>query len=313
MPDGGAMNQPPGIDTRAARRMFARAAASVAKGDFLAREAESRMADRLDYLKFTPKRILDLGCGRGASMELLTSRYPSAGIIGIDSCLPLLEGSGRDGGIGALLKRWVGRATGASLRSTCCADMEQLPFAVSSASMIWSNLALAWVRDPAAAFTEFARVLEPGGLLMFSSYGPDTLRELREAFDGIDSYAHTMRFVDMHDLGDMMAASGFATPVVDMQALTLTYADVEGLIRDLRSTGETNVAADRRRGLLTPEAWARFKQAYEAKRRNDRLPATIELIFGHAWKGEPRHASQRLPDGRAPIRFDMSAKTRAAR
>lgn len=307
------MNPPPPIDTRAARRAFARAAATVATGDFLAREAESRMAERLDYLKFSPRRILDLGCGRGAGMELLGSRYPSADIIGIDSCLPLLEGTSGDAGIIAQLKQWIGRSSGARMRTRCCADMEQLPLAASGASMIWSNLALAWVRDPARAFAEFARVLEPGGLLMFSSYGPDTLRELREAFGGIDSYSHTMRFVDMHDLGDMMAASGFATPVVDMQVLTLTYTDLDGLTRDLRATGETHVATDRRRGLLTPGAWTRLRDAYEAKRHDGRLPATIELIFGHAWKGEPRRAAGRLPDGRSPIQFDISAKRRVAR
>ena len=307
------MNPPTDIDTRAARRKFARAETSVAAGDFLAREAESRMAERLDYLKFSPTRILDLGCGRGASLGLLATRYPTAAIVGIDSCLPLLGRTAGEESIGVRLKRFIGRASGSVLRLNLCADMEQLPLAPSSASMIWSNLALAWVRDPAAAFKEFARVLEPGGLLMFSSYGPDTLRELREAFGGIDSYSHTLRFVDMHDLGDMMAASGFAMPVVDMQVITLTYSDVDGLVRDLRATGETHVAADRRRGLLTPSAWNRMTQAYEAKRREGRLPATVELIFGHAWKGEPRRASARLPDGRVPVRFDMNAGRRGAR
>lgn len=307
------MNPPPGIDTLAARRAFARAAGGVTQADFLAREAESRMAERLDYLKFSPVRILDLGCGRGASLDLLASRYPMAGIIGIDASVRSLARSQSERGIGARLKRWIGRRPGTGMRATCCADMMQLPLAASSASMIWSNLALAWVLDPAAAFTEFARVLEPGGLLMFSTYGPDTLRELREAFAGIDSYSHTLRFVDMHDLGDMMAASGFATPVVDMQVITLTYPDVGGLVRDLRATGETNVAADRRRGLLAPSAWRRMTQAYEARRRDGRLPATIELVFGHAWKAETRRESGRLPDGRSPIRFDMNAGRRAAR
>lgn len=305
------MNPHPGVDARAARRAFARAAESVAGGDFLAREAESRMAERLDYLKFSPTRVLDLGCGRGASLDLLASRYPDAGIIGIDICVQLLGRSESEAGIGSRLRRFIRRAAGAAMHSTCCADMAQLPLAASSASMIWSNLALAWVRDPATAFTEFARVLEPGGLLMFSTYGPDTLRELREAFGGIDSHSHTLQFTDMHDLGDMMAAAGFATPVVDMHVLTLTYTDVDALVRDLRATGETNVAADRRRGLLTPAAWSRMKQAYEPLRRDGRLPATIELVFGHAWKGMPRATPGRLPDGRAPIRFEPGRRNRA--
>lgn len=301
------MSGHPPIDVRAARRAFDRAAASAGSADFLARESESRMAERLDYLRIAPERILDLGCGTGSGIGLLAQRYPSAAIIGADFSLATLRAAAGDRGLGSRMKQWFSRASGAPLRGRLCTDFGRLPLASSSVSMIWSNLALAWSRDPAAAFHEFARVLEPGGLMMFSTYGPDTLRELRAAFAATDSHSHTLRFIDMHDLGDMMSASGFVAPVLDMHLLTLTYPDIDGLIRDLRATGATNVASNRRRGLLAPSGWRLMAQEYERLRHDGRLPASIELVFGHAWKGEQRAQSPRS-DGRVPVRFDALEK-----
>ena len=109
--------------------------------------------------------------------------------------------------------------------------------------LLWSNLALQWVNDPLNAFAEFRRVLAPGGLLMFSTFGPDTLKELREAYRGTDAHTHVNRFVDLHDLGDMLVQSGFADPVMDMEHLTLTYTDVRALMRDLKAIGYTQEQA----------------------------------------------------------------------
>lgn len=292
------------IDLRAARRAFERAAATSKGADFLAREAESRMAERLDYLRLTPERILDIGCGNGSSLQMLARRYPSAAILGVDFSLAALKAGAGGSGFAAQMKHWLAKASGVPHRGTLCAELDRLPLAPASASMIWSNLALAWSRDPAAAFGEFARVLAPGGLLMFSTYGPDTLKELRAAFAGIDTHSHVLKFIDMHDLGDMLVAGGFVTPVVDMHLITLTYADIDGLIRDLRASGETNVASNRNRGLLSPAAWRRMVSGYEMLRQHGRLPASIELVFGHAWKGAPRAAGERRADGRVPIRFE---------
>jgi malonyl-CoA O-methyltransferase len=165
---------------------------------------------------------------------------------------------------------------------------------------VWSNLALAWVEDPLAALRELHRVLATGGLLMFSSYGPDTLRELRAAFLAVSPGRHVHSFVDMHDVGDMLVACGFAEPVMDMETITLTYADVGALAHDLRASGETCAARDRRRGLTGRGVWRRMLEAYERERLNGSLPATIEVIYGHAWKGEPRVAA----DGRQIMKWE---------
>ena len=169
-----------------------------------------------------------------------------------------------------------------------CGDIEQLPLAIASVDMVWSNLALQWVNDPDKAFCEFNRVLAPGGLLMFSTFGPDTLKELRSAFASVDRHTHVSRFIDLHDVGDILVKRGFADPVMDMEPFTLTYSDVRALMRDLKAIGAHNVTQSRPQGLTGKSRLAAVEQAYETLRRDGKLPATFEVVYGHAWKPLPR-------------------------
>ena len=163
--------------------------------------------------------------------------------------------------------------------------------------MVWSNLALQWTNDPPRAFAEFKRVLAPGGLMMFSTFGPDTLKELRAAYRGTDGHTHVNRFVDMHDLGDMLVHAGYADPVVDMEYMTLTYPDVRALMRDLKAIGARNVTRGRRKGMTARAVLETVTRNYETLRRDGRLPATFEVVYGHAWKPQPRT----MADGRPVI------------
>jgi len=246
------------------------------------------MADRLEYVRVEPRRVLDAGCGPGEGLRLLRRRYPKAWLVGVDSAWSMALSARRSR---SLLERAKSALSGAACHNVC-ADLTRLPLAAASVGMVWSNLALAWATGPNAALSEFARVLEPQGLLMFSTYGPDTLKELRNAFARVDGHAHVHRFLDMHDLGDMLVAAGFAQPVMDMDIVTLAYADVGALSRDLRLSGQSNTDADRRRGLMAPGAWAKMASAYESERREGRLPATFEIVYGHAWKGERRDRAE---------------------
>jgi malonyl-CoA O-methyltransferase len=100
-------------------------------------------------------------------------------------------------------------------------------------------------------------------------------------------------------MGDMLVACGFAAPVMDVERITLTYARVEDLARDLKASGQTCAARDRFRALTGRGAWRRMLAAYENERRDGRLPATLEIVYGHAWKGEPRTAG----DGRQIVKW----------
>lgn len=288
------------LDTQLLRRRFARRAASPGANDFLAREVAARMYERLDYIRFEPERLLDLGCGVGADQAYLARRYPTAQRLALDFALPLLaQMAGQSG----LLGRLLGRARRRTGPQPLCADACALPLAHSSVSMIWSNLMLCWLADPALAFREIARVLQAGGLLMFSTLGPDTLKELRAVMP-TDQGERVHRFIDMHDLGDALVSAGFADPVMDMQAITLTYTRFDDMLRDLRQASATNASAARPRGLSGRSGWQRARAAYEHLRWEGRLPATIEVVFGHAWRSTPKAVA----DGRAIIQFHRGKK-----
>ena len=283
------------VDARQARRAFERAARRGADPAALQREVEGRMLERLDLVRLVPKRVLDAGCGAGRGLGLLRERYPAAELLGVDFSHAATRSASRSGSFAARLRRHFGRGMSALL----CADFARLPLRAGAIDMVWSNLALAWAADPANALREFQRVLAPGGLLMFSSYGPDTLRELKSAFSAVSRARRVHSFIDMHDVGDMLVACGFAEPVIDVERLTLTYPRVDDLAQDLRESGQTCAASDRLRGLTGRGVWLGMLAAYESERRGGRLPATVEVVYGHAWKGEPRVAS----DGRQIVKW----------
>ncbi len=292
------------LDARAVRRAFGRAAAGYDAAAVLQREVGARMRARLDLVKLVPRRVADLGCGTGEAFAELAARYPGASIVGLDVALPMLAAAGARnaprGGL-ARLAGWAARAAGGQaprVPMLVCGDLARLPFASGSIDLLVSNLALQWVDDPARAFAEFARVLEVGALASFTTFGPDTLRELRGAFD--DGRPHVSRFVDMHDLGDALVHAGFADPVMDAETLTLTYGTPRALLADLKAIGATNALAARHRGLTGRTRLARAEAALESLRRDGRIAVTYEVVYGHAWKARPRVA----PDGRAIVHFD---------
>lgn len=299
----------PGIDKREVARAFGRAATSYDAHAVLQREVLTRLDERLDLMSISPKRIVDAGCGTGLGMGMLQARYPDAEIIGLDLALPMLQaarGQEPAQGLAAFIKRLLPKGT---RKAFVCADIERLPLKKSSIDLVWSSLALQWVSDPEAAFRELHRVIAPQGLLLFSTFGPDTLKELRQAFADVDGGSHVSRFLDMHDVGDMLVHAGFQHPVMEMEMLALTYADLKSLMRDLKGIGAHNAAADRARGMMGKTAWHRLQQAYEAFRKAGRLPASYEVIYGHAWAGD----KTRLEDGRQIIQFNIQQRKASLR
>ena len=281
------------IDKRAMRRAFSKAAKGYDAAAVLQREVCIRLLDKLDYMTLRPRRVLDVGSGTGWGGRQLGERYNEAEIVSLDIALGMLQASRETAG-------WWRKLFARNRQRFVCADAEALPLAAQSVDMVWSNLALQWCNDLPATFAGLHRALRTDGLLIFSTFGPDTLKEIRAAFQGVDDYNHLNRFVDMHDVGDMLVAAGFADPVLEMEALTLTYNDVRAVMQDLRGIGAHNATAGRAQGMMGKARWARIVQNYEALRRDGRLPATFEIVYGHAWKVPPK----KTEDGRAVVSID---------
>lgn len=288
------------VDQRQVRRSFARAASTYDKVAVLQREVGGRMLARLDYVRIEPQRILDLGCGTGASLTALHERYPKALLVGAD----LSEAMLRTGKVQHSRLRWLLPFLRAQETPLLAADAAFLPLPPKSIGLLWSNLMLHWLDDPLAVFREAHRLLDIGGLLMFSTFGPDTLKELRASFN--DGHVHTQRFTDMHDYGDMLLACGFSDPVMDAEVLTVTYTDMDALLADLRRSGSTCAMQARRRGLAGRSSWTAARGAYARLTRDGRLPATVEVVYGHAWKAVPKNP----PDGQSIVRFERPQRTR---
>ncbi|MCC6533226.1 MAG: methyltransferase domain-containing protein [Burkholderiales bacterium] len=244
------------------------------------------MDERLDLLRIEPRMAVDLGSGRGAGAGSLRQRYPGCTVVELDLAHAMLRASRR-----AVpwwrrgSQRFAGRAT-----PRVCGDMTRSSFAERVFDLVWSNLALPWV-EPRLALAEMYRILRPGGVCMFSTLGPDTLKELRAAYASADAFVHVNRFVDLHDIGDLLLGEHFADPVMDMEYLTLTYPDVTSLLREIKAAGAHNANAGRNRALSGRAAFARMTAAYEGYRKEGRLPATFEIVYGHAWRPHTERAS----------------------
>ena len=277
------------LDKRRMRESFEHATDTYDAVAVLQREIADRLLARLEVVRLKPQVILDIGCGTGYDARKLMQRYPRARVLGLDIVEAMANRARRNSG---LWRRMTGRG------GFACGDAERLPLAPASVDMIVSNLALQWC-DPRTVFAEARRVLRPGGLLMFTTFGPDTLRELRDAWRAADDAPHVHAFIDMHDIGDMLIHAGFADPVMDMEPFTLTYASVLEVMRDIKQLGAHNVALNRTRGLTGKARFARFRAAYESRAQNGKIPATYEAVYGHAWAAETEAAHSR--DGIAVV------------
>ena len=285
------------IDKRAVRRSFEQAAAHYDAAAVLQHEICARMLERLELIRHAPSVILDAGSGTGNAIPSLLARYPGAPVIALDIAHAMLERAR------SRLRWWQSLPGLRPPLEAVCADLERLPLCAESVGFVWSNLALQWVDDLPKALTEMHRVLAPGGLIMLSTFGPDTLKELRQSYAGTDGRTHVSRFIDMHDIGDMLVAAGYGDPVMDMEQVTLTYADVRALMRDLKAIGAHNATRGRPPALSAKSLLRTVERNYEAHRRDGRLPATFEVVYGHAWKPEARVS----PTGHKVI--DIKAKS----
>ncbi len=270
------------IDKARVRASFSRAANTYDAAAVLQKRVRDEMLDRLSLINIAPEAILDAGCGTGLGSFALQKRFKSAQVFSLDIAMGMLQKAQQQ-------RPWLQKVLGKN--GLICADIESLPIADHSVDLVWSNLALQWCNDLDSCFAEFKRILKPNGLLMFSSTGPDTLKELRAASS--NGNTHVSRFIDMHDIGDALTRTGFSAPVLDVEHYTLTYDDAKSLMNDLKSIGAHNATQGRARGLQGKGFLQNLSQNYEQFRSEGKLPATYEMIYGHAWVNDSSPVSTR--------------------
>ena len=262
------------IDRAAMRAAFEKAAPSYDAAAVLQQEVASRLVERMELMTMQPLSILDAGSGTGFVSHLLADRYPKAKITAVDLAINMLKQARNKR---SFKQRWNKRFNYVN------AEVENLPFADASVELVISSLTLQWCQDLPKVFSEFRRVLAPGGLLLFSSFGPDTLKELRQSWAAVNDEPHVNEFLDMHDVGDALLQSGFADPVMDMEMLTLTYKDVQSVMRDLKQVGAHNVLQGRSQSITGKNKLKAMIKSYEQFRCNDTIPVSHEVVYGHAW------------------------------
>lgn len=266
------------LDRARVRRAFSQAAARYDALAALQREVGERLLERYDVVRREPGLILDLGCGTGAALAPLGERFPRAELVALDFAPGMLAATPA-----ALPGRWFRRRR---IRRIC-AEAERIPLPDASVDLVHSNLMLQWCEDPVQVFGELRRILRPGGLINFTSFGPDTLCELRAAWAEVDSDVHVNRFLDMHDLGDALLRAGLADPVMDQEPIRTRYPDLRSLMLELKGLGAHNANSGRPRGLTGRRRLAALERAYP-KEVGGELAATWEVVYGHAWAGELR-------------------------
>lgn len=289
--------QPFDLDAGAVRRSFDRASAGYEATAVLQASVADELLGRLDPFGLRPGVVLDLGAGTGRATAALKRKYRHALVVALDLAPGMLEEARRHQ---RLFQRFA----------RVCADANRLPFADASVDIVFSSLMLQWCQLD-WAFAEVRRVLKPEGLFVFSTFGPDTLMELRAAWAQVDEYHHVHSFMDMHDVGDALVRAGLMKPVLDVERVQLTYSDVRGLMRDLKAIGAHNLASGRPRGLTGRSRLQQMQAAYEAFRHNGRLPATYEVVYGAAWGAAGRRGAQAI-EGEVRISAKDIARRRAS-
>lgn len=293
------------LDKRDIRRAFNKAARRYDEVAILQRQVADELLERLDLIKQPFSAILDAGCGTGYALPKLHAHYPQASLYALDLAEHMLTQARQywsqywtstkqlsikqEGTPINWLKKWT--ATKGMKKWTpmyLCADMESLGMQSESVDLIFSNLSVQWCNDLHTVFNEWMRVLKPGGMLMFSSLGPDTLYELRQSWAAVDEREHVHSFMDMHNVGDALLSVGFAEPVMDVSNYTLTYETVTALMRDLKTLGASNASDHKPKQLTGKSRVQKLASYYEKFRQQGRLPASYEVVFGHAWKPEKK-------------------------
>jgi len=272
------------IDGAAIVRTLQRLAAHP-EAPWLHAEVARRMADRLAVIRLQPERVVEWWGVAGASDEPLRAAYPRAARVVVEPTQALGEVCREQ----RKAPWWTSRRWAGPTVEVVAGDLS----GVTGAQLLWANMVLHASIDPPNLIAAWHRALAVDGFVMFSCLGPDSLKELRAVYRELGWGDAAAEFIDMHDIGDMLVRAGFADPVMDQEQLTLTWASSEALLAELRGLG-ANASPQRFAGLRTPRWRARLLAALQDRLAgpDGRLALTLEVSYGHAFKGAPKLSVQ---------------------
>lgn len=273
------------------KRAFSKSARSYNDAAVLQKEILFRLIDKLNVLQpELVKRLLDVGSGTGLACERLVNMYGSESYFACDFAMPMLELAQQEN---KLINQHA-----------VCGDVQALPYKESVFDIVFSASTYQWCNDIGSVFSDSYRIMNDGGLFIFSTFGPDTLRELRDCFVKVDNKPHVSSFIDMQELGDGLLACGFHAPVIESETITVEYPSPSQLLKDLQETGATNHLENRARGLMGQASLKKMLGEYEKLvLANGKYPATYEVIYAHGWKKPTKQPSQIGAQEWRPIRF----------
>jgi malonyl-CoA O-methyltransferase len=273
--------------------VFDRNAGRYERHAALEQEVGKRLLERIDHRRCEPRRILDLGCGTGDASRQLKQAFRKARVVGLDLSPRMLA---RQQGKSSLI-----RPLGA-----VCGDIGRLPFRDQAFDLVFSNMAAYWLPDPAVLFEEVRRVLQPEGLLLFSTLGPGSLSRLQRIADDAGTEACLPSFPDILVLGDALFAAGFREPVMDVDNIALEYPSLAAMTEELEATGLAMLLDD---WNLLKSAAKRPDHA-KAPAGSARYPLDFEIVYGTAF-GPPESQPRKTDQGDiATISVDSLLKSR---
>lgn len=264
--------QPVPVTEEIARERIARAFAQAAPHYDAHAALQREVVQALCALLPTdaPQAMLDLGCGTGYCAALLRRHYPHATLLALDLALPMLRR------VAATLPATLPAAQAPLL---VCGDAAALPLASASLDLVCSSLTLQWCPEPRQVFAELRRVLRPGGRALLSTFGPDSLAELRAAWATVDGHRHVNAFVPPEVLQSAARDSGLRLLLL-RRPRQRWYPDLRTLSRELKGIGAHNMNATQRPGLTGRQAFERAERAFAAGRQGTRgIPVTYDLLY----------------------------------
>ena len=285
------------LDFDRVRTAFNRAASRYNAHALVQKTVQERLLERFDPLQIECHTLLDIGSGTGGALKGLRRHFKRAHIVQTDFAEQML-------------RQQQDRRLFSREKSRICADSHALPIKAGVVDVVFSNLMLQWCSDPLRVFEEVKQALRPGGLFLFSTFGRETLKELKQSWQAVDGTNHVNHFYDMHEVGETLSSIGFSDMVLDMEKLTVYYSDVTRLMHDLRAIGATNKARSRRKSLAGKKRMERMIAAYETLRVAEGLPTTYEVVYGNAWNLQPEGV---IESSTGEVRIPLHKISRAGR